>query len=90
MCLIAGNTAFFVVFRTRLNLRFSDPSLPQAQILFSALRGFAIFCFLPGARPVVSPFLPKPGLVAKTLRYLGLPATGDWVADEIRLAQALD
>jgi hypothetical protein len=29
---------------------------------------------VPGARPVVSPFLPKPALVAKTLRYLGLPA----------------
>jgi hypothetical protein len=50
---------------------------------------------VPGARPVVSPFLPKPGLVAKTLRYLGLPAGDDAsgkdaVANEIRLAQALD
>jgi hypothetical protein len=45
---------------------------------------------VPGARPVVSPFLPKPGLVAKTLRYLGLPAGDDMVDNEIRLAQALD
>jgi len=44
----------------------------------------------PGARPVVSPFLPKPALVAKTLHYLGLPESEDIVQNEIRLAQALD
>lgn len=45
---------------------------------------------VPGARPLVSPFLPQPELVARTLRYLGLPDEGDPVANEIRLAEALD
>lgn len=45
---------------------------------------------VPGAAPVVSPFLPKPELLAKTLRTLGLPVTDDPVADEIRLSAALD
>ena len=45
---------------------------------------------VPGARPIVSPFLPKPALVAKTLRHLGLPASEDVVQNEICLAQALD
>lgn len=45
---------------------------------------------VPGARAVVSPFLPQPELVAKTLRYLGLPDVGDPIANEIRLAEALD
>ena len=43
-----------------------------------------------GSRPVVSPFLPKPELVRDTLRHLGMPASGDPVADEIELARALD
>jgi hypothetical protein len=43
---------------------------------------------------VVSPFLPKPGLVTQTLRYLGLPAVAcveqarDAVADEIMISPA--
>jgi hypothetical protein len=45
---------------------------------------------VPGARPVVSPFLPKPGLVTLSLRHLGLPIDGDATRDEIRLARALD
>jgi len=39
--------------------------------------------------PVVSPFLPHPDVIAKTLLFLHLPVTGDAVADEIRLAQHL-
>jgi uroporphyrinogen-III decarboxylase len=39
---------------------------------------------------VVSPFLPKPGLVTKTLHYLGLPASGNAIENKIQLAQALD
>jgi hypothetical protein len=46
--------------------------------------------WVPGARPVVSPFLPHPPVVEETLRYLGLPVTGDIFADESRLARALD
>jgi hypothetical protein len=45
---------------------------------------------VPGARPVVSPFLPKPELVSKTLRHLGLPLAQDDVENEIRLSRALD
>lgn len=45
---------------------------------------------VPGAAPVVSPFLPQPPLVRNTLRHLGLPVQGDPVADEIRLARALE
>ena len=45
---------------------------------------------VPGARPVVSPFLPKPELVAKTLRYLGLSADGDAIDNEARLAREMD
>jgi hypothetical protein len=39
--------------------------------------------------PVVSPFLPHSDVVAATLAYLHLPATGDPVTNEIRLARAL-
>jgi len=44
----------------------------------------------PGARPVVSPFLPHAPVIEETLRYLGLPVTDDGFANEIRLARALD
>ncbi len=45
---------------------------------------------VPDAAPVVSPFLPKPELLEKTLRALHLPVSHDPVADEIRVARALD
>lgn len=45
---------------------------------------------VPGARPTVSPFLPKPELVSATLRFLGLPAGPDPIRNEIRLSRALD
>ena len=44
----------------------------------------------PGARPIVSPFLPKPGLIANTLRYLGLEVGQDAVENEISLSRVLD
>lgn len=44
----------------------------------------------PGARPIVSPFLPHTDVVRATLTHLGLPVSGDAVKDEVRLAQALD
>jgi hypothetical protein len=44
----------------------------------------------PGARPVVSPFLPKPGLITSTLRYLGLSSSEDPIEDELALSRALD
>ena len=45
---------------------------------------------VPEAAPVVSPFLPKPELLEKTLRHLHLPVSQDAVQDEIRLARALE
>jgi hypothetical protein len=45
---------------------------------------------VPGADPIVSPFLPKPELLEKTLRYYHLPITQDPVEDEIRTAQVLE
>jgi len=44
---------------------------------------------VPGAPPIVSPFLPKPELLEKTLRCLHLPVSGDSVQDEIVLSRAL-
>jgi len=43
-----------------------------------------------GARPIVSPFLPDPNVVKKTLTHLGLAVTGDDLENEILLAQKLD
>ena len=42
------------------------------------------------ARPVVSPFLPHADVIAGSLELLGLPVSGDPVADEIALARELD
>jgi uroporphyrinogen-III decarboxylase len=42
------------------------------------------------ARPVVSPFLPDPDVVRGALVLLGLPAGGDAVENEARLARVLD
>ncbi|MEW6752178.1 MAG: uroporphyrinogen decarboxylase family protein [Candidatus Latescibacterota bacterium] len=44
---------------------------------------------VPGAAPVVSPFLPHAPLVERSLRLLGLPTRGDAVEQEIALARAL-
>ena len=43
-----------------------------------------------GARPIVSPFLPKPDVVERTLIHLGLPIAGDGVENESLLARTLD
>jgi len=40
-------------------------------------------------RPVVSPFLPNPDVVAASLRHLGLDVPGDAVKNEIALSEAL-
>ena len=44
---------------------------------------------VPGARPVVSPFLPHGPLVDKTLEHLGLSTGGDRFENESRLAREL-
>ncbi len=45
---------------------------------------------VPGARSVVSPFLPKPQVVEAALQHLGLVVGNAPIEREIRLAQALD
>ncbi len=45
---------------------------------------------VPGARPVVSPFLPDPNVIRACLQTLSLPSTDDPVQNEVRLARALD
>lgn len=53
---VFGNSIFFVLFYTNVNLRFSDPSLTRKQIVFSSLWGMiALYC-LPEARPIVLMF----------------------------------
>ena len=45
---------------------------------------------VPSARPVVSPFLPHPQIVEKSLRYLGLSVVEDRFENESRLARELN
>jgi hypothetical protein len=40
--------------------------------------------------PVVSPFLPSPGVIAATLHHLHLPVTDDDMQNEVAIARALD
>jgi hypothetical protein len=51
-----GNTVFFILFRSNINLRFTDPSLTRAQIVFSGLWGMVPLYALPAARPIVLMF----------------------------------
>jgi hypothetical protein len=45
----------------------------------------------PGARPVISPFLPHVDVIERTLSYLSLPtAGGDVIRNEVVVARALD
>jgi hypothetical protein len=45
----------------------------------------------PGARPVVSPFLPNPQVINATLAHLSLPGPGsDFIRNEVLVARALD
>ncbi|MCI0495717.1 hypothetical protein L0Z72_12000 [candidate division KSB1 bacterium] len=41
-------------------------------------------------RPVVSPFLPNPGVIRQTLQHLNLPVTADDIQNEILLSKHLD
>jgi hypothetical protein len=51
-----GNTVFFILFYTNINLRFSDPSLTREQIVYSAFWGLMPLYSLPEARPIVLMF----------------------------------
>jgi hypothetical protein len=75
---LLGNSIFFLLFRTNLNLHFSDPSLTREQILYSAMWGMVAMYALPEARPIVLQFfLPafSFGMLRLTRRqYLGIVA----------------
>lgn len=53
---LLANTLFFVLFSTRSNLRFSDPSMTWAQIFCSGLWGMIALYALPHARPILLMF----------------------------------
>jgi len=55
LCLL-GNSVFFILFYTNRNLRFSDPSLTQQQIVFAGFWGIVPLYLLPEARPIVLMF----------------------------------
>lgn len=55
LCII-GNSSFFLLFYTNQNLRFADPSLTRAQIIYSALWGMVALYSLPEVRPIVLMF----------------------------------
>ncbi len=50
---LLGNTVFFSLYHTNINLRFSDPSLTREQIVYCALWGMIPLYSLPEARPIV-------------------------------------
>jgi hypothetical protein len=53
---LLGNCIFYLMFQTKANLRFSDPSLTREQILYSAMWGMVLMHALPEARPIVLQF----------------------------------
>jgi ABC-type multidrug transport system fused ATPase/permease subunit len=75
---VFGNSIFFVLFYTNVNLRFTDPSLTREQIVFSSLWGMIVLYCLPDARPIVLMFyLPSFsfGMLKLTRRqYFGVEA----------------
>jgi hypothetical protein len=76
---------FFMKVYNRLMSSEQIPNSSPRQCFLNYVRS------IPGARPIVSPFLPHPEVVSATLRHLGLPTTdADFVRNEIRLARALD
>ncbi len=54
------NLAFYLLFRSNLNLRFRDPSLTQAQIVAAAAWGMLPIYDLPAARPLILMFYVPP------------------------------
>jgi hypothetical protein len=53
---LLGNCMFFLLFHTKANLRFSDPSLTREQILFSGVVAIVVLYALPEARLIVLQF----------------------------------
>jgi hypothetical protein len=70
LCLF-GISLFFVMFYTRVNLRFSEPSLTREQIIYSFFYAILVMYWLPEARPIILLFFLPPfsfGVLSLTLR----------------------
>jgi hypothetical protein len=70
LCLF-GISLFFVLFYTRVNLRFSEPSLTREQIIYSFFYAILMMYWLPEARPIILLFFLPPfsfGVLSLTLR----------------------
>ncbi len=71
-----GVSLFYILFSTRANLRFSEPSLTREQIVYSFLYAILAMYWLPEARPIILLFFLPPfsfGVLSLTLRrYLVL------------------
>jgi len=77
MCLL-GIGIFYLMFHTKANLWFSEPSLTREQIVYSSLYGVVLLHWLPEARPMILLFFLPPfsfGMLSLTLRrYLVVEA----------------
>lgn len=77
LCLF-GNSLFFILFRTNVNLRFPEPSLTREQIVYATFWGLFALYWLPEARPIILLFYLASfsfGMLSLTLRqYLGVVA----------------
>ena len=77
LCLL-GISLFFVLFYTKLNLRFTEPSLTREQIVYSFFYAILVMYWLPEARPIILLFFLPPfsfGVLSLTLRqYLSVVA----------------
>ena len=70
ICLF-GISLFFVLFYTRVNLHFSEPSLTREQIIYSFFYAILAMHWLPDARPIILLFFLPPfsfGMLILTLR----------------------
>lgn len=75
LCLF-GILMFFLLFYTRANLRFSEPSLTREQIVYSFLYAVLMMYWIPEARPIILLFFLPPfsfGVLSLTQRqYLSV------------------
>ena len=70
LCLF-GISLFFVMFYTRMNLRFLEPSLTREQIIYSFFYAILVMYWLPEARPIILLFFLPPfsfGVLSLTFR----------------------
>lgn len=70
LCLF-GISLFYLMFYTRVNLRFSEPSLTREQIIYSFFYAILVMYWLPEARPIILLFFLPPfsfGVLSLTLR----------------------